>query len=109
MSSRLLIETTGRIAVLAAALGIATSAKALASVLRTWIEQASRTRRLSKALEDSRPNQRPGIIVACSQLEGRPAGKPGGDTADGALPAHRHPRTPVPIPQTKRSHERYGA
>lgn len=104
MSSQLLIETTSRIAVFVAALGIATGTKALASVLRTWIEQASRTRRLSKALEDSRPNQRPEIIVACSQLEGRPAGKSGGDT----LPARGHTRPPVLLLQNKRGHERHG-
>jgi hypothetical protein len=107
MSSQLLIETAGRVTVLVAALGIATCAKALALVLRTWIEQASRTRRLTKALENSRPNQRPEIIVACSQLEGRPAGKPGGDTADGALPAHGHPQPPALILQNKRGHERH--
>ncbi len=86
MSSHLFIEATGRVAVVVAVLGIATGVKALASVLRTWIEQASRTHRLIKALEDSRPNQRPEIIMACSQLEGKPAGRPGGDTADGTLP-----------------------
>ena len=72
MSSAVFIEAMGRIVVVAAALGVAAGVKALASVLRTWIEQVSRTRRLIKALEGSKPNQRPGIIVACSQLEGRP-------------------------------------
>jgi hypothetical protein len=42
---------------------------AVAAVLRTWIVQASRTRRLTKALEGSRPGQRPPIILACSRLE----------------------------------------
>ena len=108
MSSHLLIETTGRVAMLIAAFAIAVGAKALASVLRTWIEQASRTRRLVKALEDSWPDQRPRIIMACSQLEGSPAGKPGCDTADGALSAHGYPRPPVRILQIKCGHESHG-
>jgi hypothetical protein len=104
----MLIEATGRVALFVVALGIASGAKAVASVLRVWIEQASRTRRLSKALEGSTPNQRPGIIIACSQLEGRPADKPGCDTADGMLPAQRHTTPRVLIPQDKRGHDRHG-
>jgi hypothetical protein len=107
MSSYLLIEATGRVAAIVIALGIASGVKALASVLRVWIEQASRTRRLSKALEGSTPNQRSAIIVACSQLEGRPAGKPGCDTADGTLPAHWHATPRVLILQDKRDHGRH--
>src|SRR5260370_37997601 len=101
MSTYLLVEATGRVAVIVAALGIASGAKALASVLRIWIEQASRTRRLSKALEGSTPNQRPGIIMACSQLEGGPADQPGCATADGTLPAHRQARLSVPLLRRK--------
>jgi hypothetical protein len=82
MSSQLVIETTGHVAVLVAAIGIATCARALASVLRTWIEQASRTRRLNRALEGTNPSQRAGIIVACSQLEGTTARKPEPATAE---------------------------
>jgi hypothetical protein len=108
MSSYLLIEATGRAAVIIVALGIASGAKALASVLRIWIEQVSRTRRLSKALEGSTPGQRPGIIMACSQLEGGPAGKPGCSIADGTLPAHRQARLPVLIPRNMRGHDRHG-
>lgn len=108
MSSHLLIEATGHVAVIVAALGIASGAKALASVLRIWIEQAFRTRRLSKALEGSTPNQRPGIIMACSQLEGVPVDKPGCDTADGTLPAHRLARLPVLMLQDKPGHDRHG-
>jgi len=67
MALPLLIETTGSVAAL---FGIASGAKAFATVARTWIEQASRTRRLAKALEDSKPDQRPEIIRACSRLEG---------------------------------------
>jgi hypothetical protein len=107
MSWNLFIEAADHIVVVAAAFGIAIGANALASVLRTWIEQAFRTRRLIKALEGSRPNQRPGIIIACSQLEGRPIGAPGGAT-DGTLLAPGHPRPPVLIPQTKRDRKRDG-
>jgi hypothetical protein len=108
MSSYLLIEATGRVAVIAAALGIASGAKALTSVLRVWIEQSSRTRRLSKALEGSTPNQRPAIIMACSQLEERPGGKPDCDTADRTLPPHRHATPQVLILHDKRGHDRHG-
>jgi len=108
MSLHLAIEAAGQAAVVAAALGIAAAVKALASVLRTWIEQASCTRRLSKALEDSRPNERPEIIMACSQLEGKPAGEGDGGAADGRLPALGHPRPPAVILQDKRNRERRG-
>lgn len=74
MALPLLVETTGSVAALATALGIASGAKAFASVARTWIEQVSRTRRLTKALEDSKPDQRPEIIQACSRLEGSSTG-----------------------------------
>jgi hypothetical protein len=97
MPSQMLLEATGHIGVLVAALCIGAAAKALASVLRTWVQEASRTRRFNKALEDSRPNERPEIIRACSQLEG----KPGGDTADGAHPARALRRPPILIPQSR--------
>jgi hypothetical protein len=83
MSSPLLIATIGHAPVLVTAIGIALGLKALASVLRMWIEQASRTRRLVRALENSEPSQRPGIIVACSQLEGNSASDAGYDGTDG--------------------------
>ncbi len=108
MSSHLLIESVAQAAVVAVALGIAAAVKALASVLRTWIEQASRTRRLIKALEDSRPSQRPEIIMACSQLERRPAAEADANASDGRLPAHRHPRPSVRSPQDKRRFEHRG-
>jgi hypothetical protein len=108
MSSHLLTESAGQAAVVAAALAIAATMKALASVLRTWIEQASRTHRLTKALEDSRPNQRPEIIMACSQLEGKHGSEADGDAPDGRLPAHGHPGPPMLIPQDKRSLEHRG-
>jgi hypothetical protein len=76
MSSLLLSEATARVALIAAALGVAAAAKALASVVCTWIEQAARTHRLTKALEGTRPNQRSEIIMACSQLEGKLKGIP---------------------------------
>ncbi len=65
MPDYLLNEAAGGVAVFAVILG-------LASVLRTWIEQQARTRRLAKALENTRPSERPKIIIACSQLEGQP-------------------------------------
>lgn len=107
MSSHLLTEPAGQAAVVAAVLGIAATAKAAASVLRTWIEEASRTRRLTRALADSRPNQRPGIIMACSQLEGKPKGEADGDGPDGRFPAHG-PQATALIPRDKRSLEDRG-
>jgi hypothetical protein len=87
VSSQLLTDPTGRIAAVLIALALAAVIKALASVLRTWIEQASRTRRLTRSLEGTKPHQRPGIITACGQLEGRSAGGRGGDEADRPAPA----------------------
>jgi hypothetical protein len=80
--SHLLTDTTGRIAAVFIALALATAIKALASVLRTWIEQASRTRRLTRSLEGTKPHQRAGIIVACGQLEAGSAGGRGNDETD---------------------------
>jgi hypothetical protein len=91
VSSHLLTDTTGRIAAVLIALALATAIKALASVLRTWIEQASRTRRLTRSLEGTKPHQRPGIIVACGQLEGGSAGGRGSDETDRPAPADRDP------------------
>jgi hypothetical protein len=71
MSAHLLTDETGRIAAVLIAVALASTAKALALVLRTWIEQAARTRRLARSLEGTKPGQRPKIIQACSQLEGR--------------------------------------
>ena len=108
MSSQLLIGGTGQVALIVAALGIAATAKALSSVLRIWIEQAFRTRRLAKALEDTRPSQRPEIITAISQLEGQPACRPSDTAGQEELSAHAHPRLPVLIIQDKRVHEQHG-
>jgi hypothetical protein len=109
MSSHLVVEATGQIVLMAAALGIAATTKALASVLRAWIEQAARTRRLARALKDSRPGQRAEIIMAISQLEGKPAGGPG-DAADKEekFPDHGHHRPPVLIIQDKRVRGHHG-
>lgn len=82
MSSQLLTDPTGRIVAVFIALALAAAIKALASVLRIWIEQASRTRRLTRSLEGTKPHQRPGIIIACGQLEERSAGRHGSDEAD---------------------------
>lgn len=82
MSSQLLTDPTARIAAVLIAVALAAAIKALASVLQIWIEQASRTRRLTRSLEGTKPHQRPGIIIACGQLEGRSAGGRGSDEAD---------------------------
>ncbi|MGH3207924.1 MAG: hypothetical protein ACRDNO_09190 [Trebonia sp.] len=93
MSSHLLTEAAGPTVVLTAVLFISAAVNALTSVLRTWIEQVSRTRRLTRALEDSRPYQRPGIIRACGQLEGSTGGRPGDGMANGK-PAGRKRLSP---------------
>jgi hypothetical protein len=82
VSSQLLTDPTGRVIAALIVLALATAIKALASVLRTWIEQASRTRRLTRSLEGTKPHQRPGIIIACGQLEARSAGGRGSDETD---------------------------
>ena len=87
MSSQLLTDPTARIAAVLIAVALAAAIKALASVLQIWIEQASRTRRLTRSLEGTKPHQRPGIIIACGQLEGRSAGGRGSDEADRPAPA----------------------
>jgi hypothetical protein len=87
VSSQLLTDPAARIAAVLIALALAAAIKALASVLRIWIEQASRTRRLTRSLEGTKPHQRPGIIIACGQLEGRSAGGCGSDEADRPAPA----------------------
>jgi hypothetical protein len=105
VSSQLLLETAGHTGLLIVALCIAAGAKALASVLRTWVQEASRTHRFNKALEDSSPIERPEIIVACSQLEGQHAAEPGPDTAVGRLPAHTRLQPSALIPQSNHHHE----
>lgn len=105
MSSHLLIEAAGPTVMLTAVIGIGAAVNALTSVLRTWIEQVSRTRRLIRALEDSRPHQRPGIIRACSQLEGISAGRPGDGTTNGRIPGRKRAAPPVLILQDRRDHE----
>ena len=77
--SQLLADPTGRIVAVLIPPALAAAIKAMAPVLRTWIEQASRTRRLTRFLEDTEPHQRAGII-ACGQLEGRSGGGRGSDT-----------------------------
>jgi hypothetical protein len=106
--SHLLIEATDHIPVLLVTLVIGAGVKALASVLRTWIEQASRTRRLFKSLEDAKPHQRPGIIMACGELEERSAGGPDNDKADGVSWADVHRRPPLLILPGNHGQERQG-
>jgi hypothetical protein len=86
MSSTLLVATMSNLPVLAAAIGV----NALASVLRIWIEQTSRTRRLDKALADAEPQERPDIIQACSQLEQEHLVRP--ESVGGTRRGHQHRR-----------------
>jgi len=70
MSPPLLMATVSDASARAAALaGLLVGVGALASVLRVWIEQVSRTRRLNRALMDSDPSERAEIIKACSVFE----------------------------------------
>jgi hypothetical protein len=105
MSSHLLIEAAGPTVMLTAVLGIGAAVNALTSVLRTWIEQMSRTRRLIRALEDSRPYQRPGIIRACSQLEGTVGGKSSDGTMNGRPHGRKRTAPPVLILRDRHDHE----
>lgn len=105
MPSDLLAEMTGRIVVLVTVLAIAAVAKALASVLRTWIEQASRTRRLTRAIDGAKPHQRSGIIMACGQLEGASSGRTDDDEADVPPAANGARDAPVLVLQHKRGRE----
>jgi hypothetical protein len=96
---------TGHVVVLVIVLAIAAVVRALASVLRTWIEQTSRTRRLTRAIEGAKPHQRSGIIIACGQLERRCSGRPD-DDEDGVPPAASgHGEQAVLVLQHKRSRE----
>jgi hypothetical protein len=104
-ASYLLLETTSRIAVLVTVLAVAVAVKALASVLQTWIVQAFRTRRLTRSLEGAKPHQRPGIIQAFSQLEGRSTGRSDRDEIDCPDTAAGDHQPPVLILSNKRSHE----
>jgi myo-inositol catabolism protein IolC len=70
MSSHIFVEIARHVAMISAVVGGAVGATAFASVLRTWIEQRFRTRRLASALKDSEPKHRPKIIRAWSEFEG---------------------------------------
>ncbi|MDX3195411.1 hypothetical protein PV458_44020 [Streptomyces sp. MN03-5084-2B] len=69
---------------------------AVAAVLRTWIVESFRTRRLTTALKDTRPGQRPPIILACSRLERDGDEKPPTDVLrlDDNDPHRPRPQTP---------------
>jgi hypothetical protein len=76
---------------------LAVLAAAAASVLKKWIEETSRTRRLIKSIEGAEPPQRSEIIRACSQLEYRPIRQPdpaetdaGAATRERSLPLDDH-------------------
>ena len=67
MSTHLLIEMMDRVTAIVV---VGVIVRAPASVLRTWIEERFRTRRLSEALKGTKPNQRSEIIVAFGRFEG---------------------------------------
>ena len=68
---------------------LATVCTASASVVKKWIEETFRTRRVIKALEGAKPRQRPEIIRAWAQLEGKPGSeRPADDTAAGGGTDH---------------------
>jgi hypothetical protein len=70
MSSHIFVEIARHVAMVSAVVGGAVGATSFASVLRTWIKQRSRTRRLTSALKDSAPKHRPKIIRAWREYEG---------------------------------------
>lgn len=73
---------------------VAVLATAAASVLRKWIEETSRTRRLIKSIEGTAPPERSRIIRACGQLEHRPVA--GSDRVDGDATVHPRRRPSPP-------------
>ena len=108
MPSPLLVAATDCVPELASAIGIAFVLNALASVLRVWIKQSARTRRLNIALENSEPSQRPGIIMACSRLEGVSAGELGNDSTGETSTTEVAVAPPAQITRTRHGHERNG-
>ena len=82
MSAHLLSVTGVTEELIVGVLAVVTTASA--SVVKKWIEETFRTRRVVKSLEDAKPQQRPEIIRAWGQLEGRATSKhPDADTAAG--------------------------
>ena len=71
MSAHLLVKAAGPTVMLTAVLGIGAAVNALTSVLRTWIEQMSRTRRLINDLID-----RAEVTGKSSRTAHRSAGSP---------------------------------
>jgi hypothetical protein len=65
---------------------------ASASVVKTWIVETFRTRRVLKALENAKPQEMAEIIRAWAQFEGKPVSqRPADDmAADQPLPSERH-------------------
>jgi hypothetical protein len=60
---------------------------ASASVVKKWIDEKFRTRRVFKVLENTDPRERPAIIRAWAQFEGKPVSeRPVEDTAAGQPP-----------------------
>jgi hypothetical protein len=92
-----LTEAANSTAICMAVIGIGAALNAVMSVLRTWIEQTFRTRRLTRALEDSKPHQRPEIIRAFSLLEVTQKGKSTDDKNSNNISGHKYPSSPVAI------------
>jgi hypothetical protein len=72
---------------------LAVLAAAAASVLKKWIEETSRTRRLITSIDGAKPPQRSEIIRACSQFEYRPTQQP--DQAESDTDASTRDRLPL--------------
>jgi hypothetical protein len=69
MSSPIFVDIASHVTMISAVVGGAVGATSFASVLRTWIKQRSRTRRLASALKGSDPKHRPKIIRAWRKFE----------------------------------------
>jgi hypothetical protein len=100
MWSLLPAYATGNVVVILVALGLT---KATASVLKTWIEEISCTRRLEKALENTSPRHRSEIIKACSQLENHQS-KDLSEEPDNATPTAGRVQD-LPLRITKTDHD----
>jgi hypothetical protein len=72
---------------------LAVASTALASVVKKWIDEKFRTRRVFKVLENTDPRERPAIIREWALFDGKPvSARPVEDTAAGQpRPSKRHP------------------
>jgi uncharacterized protein YcfJ len=71
---------------------LAMASTALASVVKKWIDEKFRTRRVFKVLENTAPRERAAIIRAWAQFDGKPvSARPVKDTAGQPRPSKRRP------------------